>query len=183
MGNIDTLLSVREIENKDVPLIAEYWLNADDAFLQGMGVDLSKMPEKDIWYDMLQAQVSKPYTEKQSYATIWEYNGDPIGHCNVNKIIFGKEAYMHLHIWNKGARKSGYGVVLVKKSLRYFFNNLKLQAIYCEPYALNPAPNQALKKLGFELEREYVTIPGFLNFEQPVNRWVLTKHQYGLISK
>jgi RimJ/RimL family protein N-acetyltransferase len=105
-------------------------------------------------------------------------NDQPIGHCNVNKIIFGEEAYMHLHLWQNNTRQKGMGATLVKKSIPFFFKNLKLKRLYCEPYALNPAPNKTLEKIGFQLVKEYVTVPGYLNFEQPVKRWELTYNKY-----
>ncbi len=172
------LLSVRELQHRDIELLVQYWLSADPAFLTSMGVDLSKMPSKEEWVTMLSEQVAQPYPEKKSYAVIWQVDGKAIGHSNVNKIIFGEEAYMHLHMWNTGLRKKGFGTELVKLSLPYFFKNLQLKKLYCEPYALNPAPNNVLEKVGFTFLREYITIPGFLNFEQPVKLWELTLEQY-----
>ena len=109
---------------------------------------------------------------------IWQMDNEPIGHCNVNKIKFGEEAYMHLHLWNSDGRKKGMGAELVKMSLPYFFEKLELKKIYSEPYALNPAPNKTLVKAGFTFVKEYITTPGFLNFEQPVNLWELTYEQF-----
>ena len=85
---------------------------------------------------------------------------------------------MHLHLWKKDIRKSGLGTELVKMTLPYFFNNMNLKILYCEPYSLNPAPNNALKKVGFEFVKENITIPGFLNFEQKVNLWKLTCEKF-----
>lgn len=172
------LLSVREIQETDIEIITQYWLTADPAFLTGMGVDLAKMPTKKEWITMLTEQLAQPYSEKRSYCIIWLVDNKPIGHCNVNKIEFGEEAYMHLHMWNAGLRKKGVGTELVKMSLPYFFKNLKLKTIYSEPYALNPAPNKTLEKAGFTFVKEFITIPGFLNFEQPVKHWALTYEQY-----
>jgi len=73
---------------------------------------------------------------------------------------------MHLHLWNAASRKKGIGSQLVKMSLKYFFENLKLKRLFCEPYALNPAPNKTLEKTGFDFVKEYITIPGAFNFEQ-----------------
>ena len=172
------LLSVREIQKSDMEPITQYWLSADPAFLTGMGVDLNKMPSKEEWITMLSEQLTLSYPEKKSYCMIWQVDNKAIGHCNVNKIKFGEEAYMHLHLWNSDGRKKGMGTELVKMSLPYFFETLGLKKIYSEPYALNPAPNKTLKKAGFTFVKEYITIPGFLNFEQPVNLWELTYEQY-----
>ena len=63
-------------------------------------------------------------------------------------------------------------------TLPFFFEKLKLRRLFSEPYALNEAPNKTLKKVGFELVKEYTTIPGSLNFEQPVKRWEMTFGKY-----
>ena len=113
-------LSVREIQQKDIELIINYWLNADKAFLENMGVDVNKMPTRESWVNMLSQQLYQSYHEKKSYCIIWQVDGKAAGHSNVNKIIFGQEAFMHLHLWKKDIRKSGLGTELVKMTLPYF---------------------------------------------------------------
>ena len=167
-------LSVREIQKKDINSIADYWLCSTPGFLQQMGVDLKKLPARAQWEKMLNEQLNQPYTEKKSYCIIWQAEGDAVGHSNVNKIIFGKEAFMHLHLWNTGDRQKGFGTALVKMTLPYFFKNLKLKKLYCEPYSLNPSPSKTLEKTGFTFVKEYITIPGSINFEQPVKLWELS---------
>jgi len=171
-------LQVRELEYRDIELLADYWLLSDPKFLEGMGVDLSKLPLREDLTKMLTSQLDSSVEKKQSYALIWELNGKQIGHSNVNQIVFGEQAYMHLHLWKSANRQKGSGLLLIRKSLPYFFENLKLKALYCEPYALNPAPNRALQKIGFEFVKTHTTIPGSLNFEQEVHLWKLTREGY-----
>jgi len=45
----------------------------------------------------------------------------------------------------------------------------------CEPYALNPAPNKILKKVGFTFIKIYETTPGWINFKQKVNQYEFGK--------
>ncbi len=168
-------LSVREIQEQDVALIVNYWMEASPDYLRGMGADPAKIPGREQFTAMLKEQLRQSYEEKKAYCMIWEADGRPIGHCNVNKIVFGESAYMHLHLWQSNIRQQGLGATFVKMALPYFFNNLKLKRLYCEPYALNPAPNQTLKKVGFSFVRQYVTTPGPINFEQPVCLWELSK--------
>jgi RimJ/RimL family protein N-acetyltransferase len=66
-------------------------------------------------------------------------------------------------------------------TLPLFFERLQLKKLYCEPYALNSAPNKSLEKVGFEFIKEYITIPGSLNFEQPVKRWELSYEKFQLL--
>jgi RimJ/RimL family protein N-acetyltransferase len=176
-------LSVRELQAKDIPLIADYWLNSEPDFLVGMGVDLAKVPSREELSTMLTHQLSLPISERMSYALIWLENDTPVGHSNVNKIEFGESAYMHLHLWQPARRQKGAGTELVKQSLPYYFENLQLKTLYCEPYALNPAPNKTLAKTGFEFVKRHTTIPGTINFEQEVNRWQLTRERYEQIKE
>jgi RimJ/RimL family protein N-acetyltransferase len=178
LSTAQNILSVREIRTSDIDLITDYWLNADAAFLTGMGVELSKMPSREEWTNMLREQILLPYTEKKSYCIIWEIDNIPVGHSNINKIKFGEEAYMHLHLWRTAERKKGTGTAFVKMTIPYFFKNFDLNYLYCEPYALNPAPNKTLEKIGFEFVRECVTTPGWLNFEQNVKLWRLGKEDF-----
>lgn len=169
-------LTVNEIQEKDIPLIADYWFNAEPSYLEGMGVDVTKMPSKDDFKAMLYTQLTLPYEEKKAYGVIWYVNGEAVGHSNVNPVEYGDHAYMHLHIWKKDFRNNGYGVDFIKKSLPYFFKNLKLKKLYSQPYVLNPSPNRTLKKAGFKFVKEYVTSPGSINFEQPVKLWEIEQY-------
>ena len=176
MGDIK--LSIREIEERDIEPLLDYWYTASDEFLIGMGVDVSKILKRDEFRKMLLEQLTQSYTEKQSYCIIWQADGKAIGHSNVGKIVFGEEAYMHLHMWKSDARKKGLGTELVKMTLPYYFKNLALKMLYCEPYALNPAPNKTLGKVGFKFVKNYITTPGWVNYEQPVNRWELSYEDF-----
>ena len=171
-------LSVRELQSSDIELIAQYWADADGSFLRSIGVEMSKLPTKEIFMQNLQAQLNEPLEKKKSFCLVWLLDGKPIGHCNTNPTVFGEYAYMHLHIWNIDSRKKGMGEKLLQLTLPFFFDTLQLKTVYSEPYALNAAPNKTFKKVGFEYLRQYVTTPGTLNFQQPVKRWELTREEY-----
>lgn len=171
-------LSVREIEEGDIPSIVGYWLDSDQDFLVSIGVDLAKVPSRDDLTMMLQTQLGQDYPEKQSYCIIWEIDGTASGHCNAGEIEFGRDAFLHLHMWNSGNRKRGSGAKLLSLSLPYFFRNLQLDNIFSEPYAQNPAPSKTLEKSGFNFVMEYETIPGSINFQQSVKRWILTRVKF-----
>jgi RimJ/RimL family protein N-acetyltransferase len=170
--------NVREITLADIEPLTNYWMNASHDFLVGMGVDVSKMPSRQEFENMLTEQISQPLEQKKSYCIIWLANGEPVGHSNINKIIFGQEAYMHLHLWNTVSRQHGMGTNFVKMTLPFYFNNFKLKKLYCEPYSLNPAPNKTLPKAGFDFVKDYVCIPGWLNFEQKVNLWEMSFEKF-----
>ncbi|MGK0385731.1 MAG: ribosomal-protein-alanine N-acetyltransferase [Patiriisocius sp.] len=171
-------VGVREIQLKDIDLIADYWLKSDDDFLVNMGVDLNKLPTRNAIIAMLKEQNSHAIPDKKSYALIWELDGKQIGHSSVNRIVLGKEATMHLHLWKSVNSKKGIGTELVTRSLPFYFKNIAIKKLICEPYALNAAPNRTLASVGFNFIKKYSTIPGASNFEQEVNRWELTKDNF-----
>jgi RimJ/RimL family protein N-acetyltransferase len=171
-------VTVREVTMDDILLINKYWQDAGEEHLKSMGADPDLQPDPVAFHEMLNTQISKDYSEKQSYCIVWLLNDAPVGHCNVNQIVFGQEAHMHLHLWDAEKRQSGLGAAFVKLSIPYFFKNLQLQTLFCEPYALNDAPNATLAKLGFQFVEEYVTTPGAYSFEQPVKKWKLTADRW-----
>lgn len=165
------ILSVKELKEKDINLIADYWFTATPEHLKSMGVDPAKMPQKDDFKAALLTQLTLPFEEKKAYAVIWYVNNEPVGHSNVNPLQYGDHAYMHLHIWSKDYRSNGYGSEFIKMSVPYFFNNLKIKTLYCQPFAHNPSPNRTLEKSGFTFVKEFTTTPGAITFEQPVKLW------------
>lgn len=178
---LSSQLHVREIEANDIEYLLDYWFNSDARYLEKMGADIEKLPARSEFRKMLEDQLNTPFTTKKAYALIWELYGTLIGHSNVNNISYGKEATMHLHLWNSENRTKGIGTALLRKSIFFYFNNLKIKKLICEPYALNPAPNKTLEKVGFHFIKKYRTTPGTINFEQEVNRWELTKEKYNTI--
>ena len=176
-------LSVKEITSEDIGPLLEYWFTATPEFLKGMGADISLLPAKENFRQMMEAQLTADYPQKKAYALIWRVNDRPVGHTNINNITFGKEATMHLHLWDQTLRKSGRGTELLKMSIPYYFRNFEIEQLICEPYALNPAPNRVVERVGFTLEKEYVTVPGSINFEQPVKRWVMTRDAFHALYK
>ena len=143
-------ISVREMKENDIQQIVEYFTNATPEFLIGMGADPNKLPGKQEWIEILQSEFEKDNEEKDFYYVIWQLSEKPIGHSNINKVKFAKEAYMHLHLWRKENRQKGIGLQLLKESILFYFKNFKLQELFCEPYSLNKAANKTLVKAGFE---------------------------------
>jgi RimJ/RimL family protein N-acetyltransferase len=164
-------LAVRELTVADIIPLLNYWYTATPEYLMSMGADINLLPKRKDFEASLKKQLETDYPYKQAYAIIWLMDGNAVGHCNVNKIDFGNEAHMHLHMWNPHSRKKGMGAELVKMSLPFFFKNLQLIKLICEPYSKNIAPNKTLAKAGFTFIKNYVTTPGALNFEQEVSRW------------
>lgn len=170
--------TVREMKKADINLIADYFLECSPEFLMALGVDINKLPGKKEWSTIISNDAVKPVGSKKLYYVIWEINDIPVGHSNINNIIFGEEAYMHLHMWHSHNRNKGDGSYFIKKFIYYYFQKFKLQKLFCQRNALNPAPNKTLEHAGFEFVKRYEIISGWLNFKQFVNLWVLDSDGY-----
>ena len=143
-----------------------------------MGVDINKLPGREEWSKIILHDFEQPVESKKLYYVIWQINDIPVGHSNINDIIFGEEAYMHIHLWHLHDRKKGDGSYFIRESVFCYFQKFKLQKLFCQPNALNPAPNHTLHNAGFEFIKNYETIPGWLNFKQSVNLWVLDSNRF-----
>jgi Acetyltransferase (GNAT) domain len=159
----------------DYERVLDYFLCADEPFLRGMGVDPKRLPHRDVWLDLLLPDLTRPDSQKQTFYLGWDYNGARVGHCNVNQLIYGEQAIVHLHLWDRAVRRRGLGTEFFRQSVPVFFERFALQRLYCEPYADNPGPNRVVSKAGFRFIKRYRTAPGLISFEQDVNRYVLDK--------
>ena len=159
----------------DYERVVDYFLNADEAFLRGMGVDPSKLPDREAWLNRLLPDLTRPDSQKQTFYVGWHYEGTRIGHCNLSPLRYGDQAYVHLHLWESSARRAGLGTELFRRSAQMFLQRFALQRLYCEPYADNPAPNRVLTKAGFRFVKRYRTTPGLINFEQEINQYVIDR--------
>ena len=174
-------LSIRESTVNDFEKIINYFHASGEEHLLRMGVDASKLPERTAWLQLLKDEQEQSMENKKFFFVTWLLANTPVGHSSITKIIFGEEAYMHLHIWEAGKRQKGNGTKFVALSLPPYFKNFKLKKLYCEPNALNPSPNSTLKNLAFDFIQQHETTPGYLNFHQPVNKWCLDFEKFKLL--
>lgn len=82
---------------------------------------------------------------------------------------------MHLHIVRSDRRHEGLGTEFVRRSIDIYFRLLEIKALYCEPNALNVAPNRTLQRAGFKYLKTHWSVPGPLNYHQAVTRWVVER--------
>lgn len=113
-----------------------------------------------------------PNAEKERGYLAWACDGIPIGHASINKIRFGEEAFIHLHLWSAPRRRAGLGTILFQLSAERFARDFELRRLYCEPYVENPGPNRVLPRAGFRFVKRYRTVPGPLNYEQDVDQYI-----------
>ena len=168
-------LSVREMKLGEVQFVIDYFCDSTPEYLDGMGVDPSRLPAPDAWYAKAQSEFALPLKQRQWFPVIWLLDGDPIGYSSCDRIEFGDKAVMHLHVTRPELRRQGIGAECVRQSVEIYFENFRLKKLLCQPYALNVPAHRTLQKAGFRYVKTYMTVPGPINFHQPVTQWVLDR--------
>lgn len=168
-------LAVRPLKPDEFGLVIDYFHGAGAEHLEMLGVDPTRLPERARWAQLFEQDFALPIEQRNRYFVLWTAGARPLGFSSVDRIQYGVQAFMHLHVVDPAQRRSGYGAECVRRSTAIYFDALNLQRLYCEPNAFNVAPNRTLQKAGFRYLKTHMTVPGPLNFHQAVTRWVLEK--------
>jgi RimJ/RimL family protein N-acetyltransferase len=168
-------LMVREMMSSEVDIIIEYFQRSTPEHLETLGVDPTRLPPVEGWRERLQRQCALPIDQRAMVLVAWLSDDRPIGFSTSDKISFGEQANMHLHVVDPERRHRGIGVECVRRSVDIYFERLKLKRLFCEPNAFNVAPNRTLQKAGFKYLKSHMTVPGPLNYHQAVTRWVIER--------
>jgi RimJ/RimL family protein N-acetyltransferase len=175
MSKTEETRVARPMQLSETDIIIDYFHSASPEFLNTLGVDPSRLPERAQGQARFEHLFALPIEERNFFAIVWEIDGRAVGWSSADKIVFGHEAYMHLHVLDPERRRQGNGTFFVRESAKIYFDTLRISRLFCEPHALNVAPNRTLQAAGFKYVKTHETVPGPLNFHQPVTRWVLEK--------
>ena len=168
-------LTVREMMSSEVNIIIQYFQDSTPEHLETLGVDPSRLPPAQSWRERLQRECTLPIEQRAMMLVIWLSDDQPVGFSTSDKIRYGEQASMHLHVTEPERRHQGTGVECVRRSADIYFERLKLKRLFCEPNAFNVPPNRTLQKAGFKYLKTHMTVPGPLNFHQAVTRWVIER--------
>jgi RimJ/RimL family protein N-acetyltransferase len=166
---------VREMADSEFDIVIDYFYKSTPEFLEILGVDPTRLPPPDSWRERFQRELSRPIQQRSALIVIWLSDDKPLGFSSCDKITFGEQANMHLHVVDPARRNQGFGVECLRRSADIYFERLNLKRLFCEPYAFNVAPNRTLQRAGFKYLKTYMTVPGPLNFHQAVTRWVMER--------
>lgn len=126
-------LSVRDMTLADVGIRIEYFHGASDGHLRTLGVDRSLLPDRQAWRAFYEEDHARPLHQRANFSLVWELDGQPVGFSSTDRIIFGQEAFMHLHIVDASLRQGGFGVEYVKMSTRVYFKKLSCSDCSASP--------------------------------------------------
>jgi RimJ/RimL family protein N-acetyltransferase len=171
----DGALGVRPLTRDEIGIRIEYFHRSSDEHLARMGVDRALLPDPEIWQAEYDADYERPLEARRTYTLAWLLDDRIVGFSSTDRIAVGEEAFMHLHVIEQARRRRGLGVAFVELSVAHYFDVLALERLYCEPNALNVAPNRTLQRAGFRYVMSHHTTPGPYNPPQVVTRWVVER--------
>ncbi len=159
----------------EVPVRIDYFLDASDEYLLTLGVDRNALPSRADWISFYEEDYRRPIRERANHSLVWELDDAIVGFSTTDRIEFGKDAYMHLHIVDPSLRRIGLGVKFVTMSVHQYFEVLELQRLYREPSAFNIAPNRTLQRAGFRYLFTHEAQPTPINYPQITTVWVFER--------
>ena len=168
-------VEVRPMRIDEVGLIIDYFHGASPEHLELMGVDPTRLPTRLAWRERYEHDFSLVVEKRAMFVTLWLEDGQPAGFSTADKIRFGEQANMHLHVIAADGRGRGVGARCVPLSVDIYFEQLRLKRLFCEPNAFNVAPNRTLQRSGFKYLKTHMTVPGPLNYHQAVTGWVIER--------
>jgi RimJ/RimL family protein N-acetyltransferase len=168
-------IHVREMTLVETPMVMNYFRSSTPEHLEMLGVDPSRLPDPAMWAERFKQLYALPIERRWAFFVIWQANGQNVGFSSCDKIAFGEQAYMHLHITQPDQRQRGVGEACVRQSVELYFSRLELKRLFCEPNSFNVAPNRTLQKAGFVYVKTHMTVPGPLNYHQAVTRWSIER--------
>lgn len=168
-------LTVREMTLDEVNLVIDYFYSSTPEHLEMMGVDPSRLLSRQAWHARFASESALPAGERQLYPVIWLLDDRPIGYSSCDRITFGERANMHLHVIPPEHRNRGIGRECVRQSVTIYFRQFRLKELFCQPHALNVPAHRTLQAAGFKYVKTYMTVPGPINFHQPVTQWVIRR--------
>jgi RimJ/RimL family protein N-acetyltransferase len=168
-------LTVREMMLAETGMITDYFHGATAEYLEALGVDPTRLPPRESWPERFARECALPVEKRNALWVIWLSDDRAIGFSTSDKIVYGEQAGMHLHLTDPQRRNGGAGVECLRRSVDIYFERLRLKRLFCEPNAFNVAPNRTLQKAGFKYLKTHMTVPGPLNFHQAVTRWVIER--------
>jgi len=168
-------LTVREMTLDETDMVSNYFHTSTVEHLETLGVDPSRLFTRAAWRERYAQDYARPRAERAFMAVVWLEGQTPVGFSTADKIVFGQRANMHLHVLDPERRNSGIGARCVRLSVDLYFDRLQLKSLFCEPNAFNVAPNRTMQAAGFRYVKTHMTVPGPLNFHQPVTRWVIER--------
>ncbi len=174
------LISIRDLSEKDIPLILDYWYRSPPGYIDSMGVDSSKLQPEPVFEKTLQEKCRQnpdPKTSKLN-ALVIDYENEPVGFHAINPVIEGNFGVFHAHLWKPELRGRGLAFHTYAMACRLFLKRFNLNRILFKTPIQNAAAIRVKEKLGIRcIGQETVTDFGIIKNGTLVQVFELTRKE------
>ena len=167
-------LTVREMMDTEVDLIIDYFYNATPEYLETLGVDPTRLPPAQAWRDRLCREGELAFDQRSVVPVIWLSDDRPVGFSTADKIRYGEQANMHLHVSGPGAG-SRRRCRMRAAYRRLLFRAFETEAAVLRAERLQRGAEPHPAKGRFQISQDPHDRASPVNFHQAVTRWVIER--------
>jgi RimJ/RimL family protein N-acetyltransferase len=174
--NNPRLISVRDLSIDEIPSVLNYWFHSPLGFIEGIGVDLGKMPkETDMRNNLiLKIQENEKLASSKLNALAILCNDRPIGFHTINPLIDNDYGIFHAHIWEPRFRRQGIGMQSYPLACGIFMERFNLNRIVFKTPIRNIGAIRTKEKLGIRCIGEELIGFGIIKDNTPAKVFELT---------
>ena len=158
----------RDLAPADLCRIADYWITADAAFLERLGVDASRFGGAEGIIARFERAIPTGDQEQPRLAFAFDVDGEMVGYTNLNRYSL-TENYSHWHIINPQWRESGLSTHLYPHRLQTYFSCVPIERLTHQTRPENVGVNRLLDRFVSVAETRFVekpdglSLPGIFN--------------------
>lgn len=158
----------RDLGHSDLPRIADYWSNAEPAFLDRMGVDQRELGSPESIMARFEPAIPSGDPDQAKLAFAIDVDGKMVGYTNLYRYS-PMENYSHWHIIDPGRRRSGLSTLLYPYRLRTYFTCTPIEQLIHQTRPENVGVNRLLDRFvpiaetTFVAKPDGLALPGLFN--------------------
>lgn len=156
------LLAIRDFGATDIPMVSKYWYESDPAYIEAMGVDLTKLLTREKFEQFLAEKCNAdiPGKESRINAVVITYAGRAVGFHTINPLVENDYGVFHAHVVEPSLRRQGIAQHSYRMATKLFMKRFNLNRIIFKTPIQNIGPNRVKEKIGIRCIGEE-TVQGF----------------------
>jgi RimJ/RimL family protein N-acetyltransferase len=152
-------LVLRDLEPDDIGALVAYWVEADPAYLDFLGVDREKLGTVDDTRRRFESLIRTGDPDQERVAFVWTLDGVVTGYTNLH-FVTPDENYIHTHIIRPAARGKGFASSSFANLMQVVFREFsRIDRLLLVTQPHNEGINRVLTKVGLTYERRWYDEP------------------------
>ncbi len=172
-------VTVRDLDEADIPAVMDYWFRSPPAFLESMGVDLARMPQEGPFEESLRKRIREAAAADVSKLNTLAIllDGRPVGMHTINPLVEGDHGIFHAHLWSAESRGRGIALRSYPLACRLFLRRFDLMRILFKTPARNTGAIRVKEKLGIRFVGDELVDFGVIRAGTPAKVFELTREE------